>query len=102
MLEPLESRRLFAAGVPDFRKIVVVVEENRGYGEIVASPSAPYINSLAAGGALFTNSFAVTHPSLANYLALFSGSTQGLTDDADHTFTGPNLDTQLKAAGKTF
>ena len=103
MLESLENRRLFAAGVPDFRKVVVVVEENRGYSDIVGSSSAPYINSLAAGGALFTNSYAVTHPSLPNYLALFSGSTQGVTDDdVDYNFSAPNLDTQLKSAGKTF
>jgi acid phosphatase len=102
VIEPLEPRLLFAAGVPDFRKIVVVVEENRGYAEIVGNANALYINSLASGGALFTNSYAVTHPSLANYLALFSGSTQGVTDDAAHTFSGPNLDTQLKSAAKAF
>ena len=33
-------------------------------------------------GANFTQSYAITHPSQPNYLALFSGSTQGVTDDA--------------------
>jgi len=45
----------------------------------------------------------VTHPSEPNYLALYSGSTQGLTDDScPHTYTGENLGHQLIAAGKTF
>jgi acid phosphatase len=100
--ESFEIRRLLSAGVPSFNKIVVVMEENKGYDDIIGNSQAPYINSLAKGGALFTNSYAVTHPSQPNYLALFSGSTQGVTDDDDHTFSGANLDSQLKAAGKTF
>src|SRR5262249_23321585 len=64
---------------------------------------APYINSLANSGALFTQSFGVTHPSQPNYLALFSGSTQGTIDDScPHTFGPPDLGGQLIAAGKTF
>jgi acid phosphatase len=102
VLEPLEPRVLFANGVPDFKKIVVVIEENRGFSEVIGSASAPYINSLAAGGALFTDSHGVARPSQPNYFALFSGSTQGVTDNYTHTFSGPNLDTQLKAVGKTF
>ncbi len=83
--------------------VVVVVEENHGYGEIIGSSSAPYINSLAKGGALMTQSFAVTHPSEPNYLELFSGSTQGVTDDScPNTFTAANLGGQLLAAGRTF
>jgi len=83
--------------------IVVVMEENRSFSEIIGSSVAPYINSLAAAGALFTQSFAVAHPSQPNYLALFSGSTQGVTNDScPHTFLGPSLESQLVAAGKTF
>ena len=83
--------------------VVVVVEENHGYGEIIGSSSAPTINSLAKGGALMTRSFAVTHPSEPNYLELFSGSTQGITDDScPNNFTAANLGGQLLAAGRTF
>jgi hypothetical protein len=77
--------------------------ENRSYSDVIGNPSAPFINSLAASGALFTQSFAVTHPSEPNYVALFSGSTQGLTDDScPHTYRVPNLGSQLNAAGRTF
>src|SRR5216684_6943291 len=83
--------------------IVIVVEENHGYSEIIGSSQAPYINTLADEGASFTSSHAITHPSQPNYLALFSGSTQGITDDScPHTFSTPNLAGELEAASYTF
>jgi acid phosphatase len=83
--------------------VVVVVMENRSYNDIIGNPRAPYINELARGGALFTHSFAVAHPSQPNYLALFSGSTQGIHNDScPHTFAGPNLGQSLVSAGRTF
>jgi acid phosphatase len=82
---------------------VIVLEENHGYGDVIGSPEAPYLNQLARRGALFTDSHAITHPSEPNYLALFSGSTQGVTDDScPHRFTAPNLAAELIAAGRTF
>jgi phospholipase C len=90
-------------GVPRLDHVVVVVMENHSYNDIIGSSSAPYINSLAKSGAKFTQSFAVTHPSEPNYLALFSGSTQGITDDScPHTFSTANLGRQLINAGDTF
>ena len=90
-------------GVPQFKHIVVVVEENRAYSDIIGSADAPYINRLAASGTLLTQSYAVIHPSEPNYLALFSGSTQGLTDDScPHTYDTANLGAQLRADGKRF
>jgi len=89
--------------VPRFDHIVVAVVENHAYSEIIGRPSAPFLNSLAARGALLTRSYAVTHPSQPNYLALFSGSTQGLTSDScPHRYTGPNLAAALRAAGLSF
>jgi hypothetical protein len=83
--------------------IVMVIEENHSYSQIIDSPDAPYINSLAAQGAVFTQSFGVTYPSQPNYLALFSGSTQGTTDNScPHIFTTPNLGHALLSAGLTF
>jgi phospholipase C len=92
-----------ATAVPKPDHVVIVVLENRAYGGIVGNASTPYITSLANSGANFTNSFAVTHPSEPNYLALFSGSTQGLTDDScPHTYTGANLGQELIASGQSF
>jgi hypothetical protein len=92
-----------ANGVPAPAHTVVVVMENHSYNDIIASSSAPYITSLSKSGANFTQSFAVTHPSEPNYLALFSGSTQGITDDScPHSFAQANLGSELIAAGKSF
>jgi acid phosphatase len=62
--------------------IVIVLEENKPDSAILGSKSAPYINALAGSGANMTQSFAETHPSEPNYLALFSGNSFGLTSDA--------------------
>jgi hypothetical protein len=84
--------------------VVMVMMENEGADSIFGSSSTPYIHSLASQGVRFTASHAVTHPSEPNYLALFSGSTQGITDDScPNNFSGkPNLGSQLIAAGRTF
>ncbi|ACU75113.1 phosphoesterase [Catenulispora acidiphila DSM 44928] len=90
--------------VPTPAHVVVVMEENHSYNDIIGSSSAPYINSLASSGALLTGSFAVTHPSEPNYMALFGGSTFGLSSDACPVSEGntANLGSELLGAGKTF
>src|SRR5665213_4565978 len=54
-----------------------------GYSSIVGSADAPYLARLGTECGLATNYHAVTHPSLPNYLALTSGTTDGITDDAE-------------------
>src|SRR5919199_1566328 len=60
--------------------VVVVVMENKERGRVLGRPEAPYFNGLARRAGLAANSYGVRHPSLPNYLALISGSTQGITD----------------------
>ncbi|MGN6635778.1 MAG: alkaline phosphatase family protein [Oryzihumus sp.] len=89
--------------VPHPAHVVVVVMENHSYGQVIGSADAPFINSLARSGALLTQSYAVSHPSEPNYLALFSGSTQGLGDDScPHTYTGANVGSRVLASGRRF
>lgn len=91
------------AAIPAPDHVVVVVLENKSFHGVAGDPSAPYIGALARDGASFGQSFGVTHPSEPNYLALFSGSTQGLTDDScPHTFSGANLGSELATAGLSF
>lgn len=101
-VEELEPRLVLSPPpMPDH--VVLVIEENHGYAQIIGSPSAPYINGLASQGALMTNSFAIEHPSQPNYLDLFSGSNQGITDDSTpHYFSTANLGGELLDAGLTF
>ena len=93
--------------VPTPDHVVVLVLENHDYVQIVGSPAAPYLNGLLAepATALFTEFAALTHPSQPNYLELFSGSNQGVTDNnvpANLPFTTPNLGGALLAAGYSF
>ena len=72
--------------------------ENHGYGSLIGSSQAPYINQLANTYGLATNYFAVSHPSLPNYIALTSGSTQGISDNNDpsgHPLNVPSIFSQL-------
>jgi acid phosphatase len=93
-----------AAAVPRPSHVVVVIFENKGAGRIIGSPRAPYLTALARLGTTFSRSYAVTHPSEPNYLALFSGSTQGVTSDrCPVTFPhADNLGRQLLAAHHSF
>jgi hypothetical protein len=107
-LEQCEERVLLAAGIPQPAHVVIAVEENHSFNEILGSTSpAAYIKSLAAdpSAAVFSQSFAVEHPSQPNYLDLFSGSNQGVTDDnvpSNLPFTTANLGASLINKGLTF
>jgi acid phosphatase len=94
-----------SASIPKPDHIIVVIEENHGYDQIIGATEAPYINQLAKEGALFTASHGVTHPSQPNYIAIFSGSLQGVKGDEclkDTSFNTPNLGAALFHAGYTF
>lgn len=82
--------------------IVVVVEENHGFSDIIGNPKAPFINLLASEGLLFTKFHGIGRPSQINYLALFSGSTHGIVDNGAHTISAPTLADQLESAGLSF
>ncbi|SPM32630.1 secreted acid phosphatase [Mycobacterium rhizamassiliense] len=102
---PLTPRvGLVAATLPRPAHVVIVVEENRSEGRIIGSPSNPFINALASRGANMAQSFAETHPSEPNYLALFAGNTFGVTKDTCPINAGnaPNLGSELLGAGYTF
>jgi acid phosphatase len=86
--------------------IVIVIEENKNFEQIIGNLDAPYINSLAKQGLLFTDAHGVWHPSQPNYIALFSGSRQGVKNDhcqkENTPFTTPNLGYELISHGYSF
>jgi PKD repeat protein len=103
LLSPVSGAAAAPPSVPHFDHVVIVMEENRDTSESLGNPDAPWINALARSGALMTQTYAEAHPSQPDYLALFSGSTQGVTDNAcPYSFTGPNLASSLSDAGRTF
>jgi acid phosphatase len=94
------------AGLPVYDHVVIVVEENKDYDQIIDNPSAPYINgTLRKEGASFTQMFGEEHFSEGNYFWLFSGSNQNVGfKDAVPTkkISAPNLGAALIAKGKSF
>jgi len=89
--------------VPAYDHVFVIVMENRAYNEIIGSSSAPYINSLLPSGALATNYFDVSHPSLPNYLGLVGGSTYGITSDCTTCWiSAANVADNLESSGSTW
>lgn len=88
------------------RSIVVVIEENKSFKQIVNDPQeSTYLHALGSRGAIFTNSHGVAHPSQPNYFALFSGQTDRNGDGcppAGISPTAANLGSELIAAHRTF
>ena len=98
---PASAPAAHAATVPALDHVFVVVMENHSYSEIIGSSAAPYVNSLAASGALATNYYGVAHPSLPNYLALAGGSTFGISSDCTTCWvSASNIGDTVEAAGK--
>ena len=94
-----------SGSIPHPDHIIFVWLENKGYPQIIGNPDAPYINSLVERGTLFTNSYAVFHPSYPNYIAFFSGSDQGVAANScieGAPFKSENLYTELKKVNKSF
>ncbi len=91
--------------VPSFDHIFTIVMENHSYNEIIGNTSqAPYINQLVSQYGVASNYFAVTHPSLPNYLAITGASTFGITSDCTTCFVNaPNIAVdRVEASGRTW
>ena len=98
------SRACGTAATPPgtYEHVVWIVMENHAYSQIVGSPSAPYLNRLARSCGLATRFSAETHPSLPNYIAMTSGSPQGIADDdgpSAHRLTAASIFSQLGPGG---
>jgi acid phosphatase len=97
--------------LPVYKHVVIVVEENKDYDQIIDSPRAPYINQLRKEGANFTQIYGEEHNSQGNYFWLFSGSNHnvGFNDvvpseknHPNYPFKAPNLGAALIAKGLSF
>lgn len=92
-----------ATGSYSTKYVQLVIFENESYNDIIGNPQAPYITGLSKTWANMTDSHAITHPSQPNYLALFSGSTQGVTgDNCPVSFKVASLGSELVKAGISF
>lgn len=90
-----------ATSIPRPAHVVIVIEENHSYRQIIGAADAPFLNTLARGGASFTNAHGIMHPSAPNYFALFAGRTIENGDDCPARGidpAAPNLGSELRAA----
>jgi phosphatidylinositol-3-phosphatase len=80
-------------------RLIVLVMENKEYGQIIGNRDAPYENALAHRYALAGRYYGITHPSLPNYLALIGGSTFRIRSNCTSCpVRAKNLVDQLEAA----
>jgi len=79
-----------------FKKIMIIVLENTDYDEALKQP---FMSKLTQQGALFTNFNAESHPSQPNYIAMVSGSTQGVTGDGNVNLSVSHIGDLLEAKG---
>jgi hypothetical protein len=85
--------------------VVWILMENKTYDQIIGSDNAPYLNELAGECGVATDFHAETSPSLPNYIALTSGSTQGITDDeppSHHPLSSASIFSQLGKGWSAF
>jgi acid phosphatase len=102
----LHERVASAADFPKYDHVVVVLEENKDYGQIIGSTAAPYINStLKTEGADLTQMYGEEHHSEGNYFWVLSGSNQGVGFKdriPTNAFSASNLGQRLIEAGLSF
>ena len=70
-----------SAKLPKADHIVIIVEENKSYKDIVGNPDAKYINSLISKGSVATNYRGTSHPSEPNYIEMTTGEKSGIRED---------------------
>jgi hypothetical protein len=91
-----------AAPLDRYDHVMWIVMENHSYDDIIGSSDAPYINQLAGEHGVAASFYAEAHPSLPNYIAMTSGSTQGISDDDDpasHPLDVPSIFSLLPGGG---
>jgi acid phosphatase len=87
---------------PQSKHVVVVMEENSSYSAVVNSSQWPNLNSLIKTGALPTNYFADTHPSIGNYLMLTTGQVLTNDDNSTQVWNVDNIARRMLASGVSF
>ena len=93
-----------AAAPGGVNKILVIMEENHSMGEVLPT-GMPYLRHLAQRYGYASDYSAITHPSLPNYLAIFTGSAFNNPPDCSPgtgcSYPGPSVFGQALAMGKT-
>ena len=101
---PLPTPTPIGSGtLPNFSHVFLIVMENEESTGVMGNNAAAYINTLATGHGLATQYFAVSHPSLPNYLALTAGSTFGIASDCTGCYVNAtNIADQVESSGRSW
>lgn len=79
-----------------FSNMLLIILENTDFSSATADPN---LQSFANSGVLFSNWVAIGHPSQPNYIAMTSGSANGVTSDSSVTLNVQNIVDLLEAKG---
>jgi acid phosphatase len=89
--------------VPQSKHVVMVMEENQSYSTVVGQTGVwPNLNKLIGSGALPTNYYASTHPSIGNYFMLTTGQILTNDDNSTTVWNVDNLARRMLSAGVSF
>jgi len=89
--------------IPQSNHVVVVMEENQSYASVVHNSSDwPNLNNLISNGALATNYYANSHPSIGNYFMLTTGELLTTNDNSTTVWNVDNLARRMLASGVSF
>ena len=85
------------------KHIVMVLEENQSYLTVAGNLSVwPNLNNLISNGALPTNYYADSHPSIGNYFMLTTGQTLTTDDNFMTVWDVDNIARHMLSSGVTF
>ena len=101
-MSTISSAPISGGTVPQFGHVVIVVEENASYSQVIGNPDMPYINGLASQYGLATQYYANVHPSIGNYFMLTTGQLATTDDGYTGTISVDNIVREVLAVGKTW
>lgn len=88
---------------PPSHHVVLVMEENQSYSTVVGNTAVwPNLNNLIANGALPTNYYANSHPSIGNYFMLTTGQLLTTDDSSTTVWNVDNIARRMLAANIPF
>ncbi len=94
-----------APNIGQLDHVFMVYLENKGTGQIIGSPNAPYLNELIDNYGYASNYYGLTHPSDPNYYPIIGGSDFGFNYNCpSNCFPAgtPNLADSIEVAHKTW
>lgn len=98
-LLPLTCHAVALEGGRNFDRVIFVIFENTNYSSAIKQP---FFKKLADDGVHFSNLFALAHPSQPNYVALTSGSLNGVSSNKNVDIDSDNIVDLLERAGLTW